>query len=51
MNENPINEEYSKNKWECVGVIQAHNSSVLSVTSYENNIITSATKSMKIWDS
>ncbi len=34
-----------------MGTIHAHNSSVLSVTAFENNLITSATKSMKIWDS
>lgn len=37
-------------KWECVNKFDAHNSSVLSIATHANMLISSSTKSLKIWD-
>lgn len=42
--------EYTTNKWECVSKFDAHNSSVLSIATHANMLISSSTKSLKIWD-
>ena len=54
---NPLDErgnqeglEYSVNKWECINKFDAHGSSVLSIATHANMLISSSTKSLKIWD-
>ncbi len=42
--------DYSTNKWECLGKIDAHNSAILSMTAHANILISTGTKSLKIWD-
>lgn len=42
--------KYSVNEWECQGKIDAHNSSVLSIATHANMLISTSTKSLKIWD-
>ena len=42
--------DYSSNKWECTGKIDAHNSAVLSIATHANMLISTSTKSLKIWD-
>ena len=42
--------QYSVNQWECLGKIDAHSSSVLSIATHANMLISTSTKSLKIWD-
>ena len=42
--------QYSVNKWECIAKLDAHNSSVLSIATHANMLISASTKSLKIWD-
>ena len=42
--------DYSTNQWECLGKIDAHSSSVLSIATHANMLISTSTKSLKIWD-
>jgi WD40 repeat protein len=42
--------EVPANKWECLGKLDAHNSSVLSIATHANMLISTSTKSLKIWD-
>lgn len=41
---------YVNNRWECLGKIDAHNSAILSMTAHANILISTGTKSLKIWD-
>lgn len=43
-------EEFNTNKWDCLRNLHAHNSPLTSITTYENSVVTAATKSVKIWD-
>lgn len=47
---NSAESEHHLNRWECVGKIDAHNSSILSMALHSNILITTATKSLRIWD-
>lgn len=42
--------DFSVNKWECIGKIEAHNSAILSMAAHANILISTGTKSLKIWD-
>jgi hypothetical protein len=42
--------DYSRNRWECLGKIDAHNSAILSMAAHANILISTGTKSLKIWD-
>lgn len=42
--------ENALNRWECVWKVDAHNSGVLSMSLHENFLISTATKSIRIWD-
>ena len=40
----------SANRWECVWKVDAHSSGVLSMAAHSNFLISTANKSIKIWD-
>lgn len=48
--ERGVSEEQTVNRWECVTKIEAHSSSILSIAVHSNFLISTATKSLKIWD-
>lgn len=42
--------EFGVNRWECLAKIDAHGSGVLAVAAHEGCLISTASKSIKVWD-
>ena len=42
--------DYSKNRWDCLGKIETNSGPVLSLATHANMLISTGTKSLKIWD-